>query len=61
MFAGGCTLEAAEAVGTALDREKAGHILEQVTSLLDKSLLQSIQQEGKESRLVMLETIRGGG
>ena len=62
VFAGGCTLEAAEAVCAALDGEEgAGHILERVTSLLDKSLLQTVQQEGKESRLVMLETIREYG
>ncbi len=62
VFAGGCTLQAAEAVCATLDgEERAGHILERVTSLLDKSLLQTIQQEGKESRLVMLETIREYG
>jgi len=62
VFAGGCTLEAAEAVCAALDGDEgAGHLLECVTSLLDKSLLQTIQQEGKESRLVMLETIREYG
>jgi len=62
VFAGGCQLQAAEAVCTAIDgEESAGHILENVTSLLDKSLLQSIQQEGKESRLAMLETIREYG
>jgi tetratricopeptide (TPR) repeat protein len=62
VFAGGCTLEAAEAVCTALDREEsAEHLLEHLSSLLDKSLLQTIQQEGKESRLVMLETIREYG
>jgi len=63
VFAGGCTLEAAEAVCSALERgeESAGHLLEHVTSLLDKSLLQTIQQEGKESRVLMLETIREYG
>jgi hypothetical protein len=62
VFAGGCTLEAATAVCAARDGEEgAGHFLERVTSLLDKSLLQTIQQEGKESRLVMLETIREYG
>jgi predicted ATPase len=62
VFAGGCMLEAAEAVYAALDgKESAGYLLERVTSLLDKSLLLTIQQEGKESRLVMLETIREYG
>jgi predicted ATPase/DNA-binding CsgD family transcriptional regulator len=62
VFAGGCQLQAVEAVCTALDgSESAGHLLENVTSLLDKSLLQTIQQEVKETRLVMLETIREYG
>jgi predicted ATPase len=62
VFAGGCTLEAAEVVCAALDGDEGtGYILELVTSLLDKSLLQTIQQEGMESRLIMLETIREYG
>jgi predicted ATPase/transcriptional regulator with XRE-family HTH domain len=62
VFAGGCTLEAISAVCAALDGEVGvRHLLEHVTSLLDKSLLQIIQQEGKESRIVMLETIREYG
>jgi predicted ATPase len=60
--AGGCQLQAAEAMCAALDGdERTEHLLESVTSLLDKSLLQTVQQEGKESRLVMLETIREYG
>ena len=56
VFVGGCTLEAAEAVCSALDGE-AGTVLDGVTSLIDKSLLQ--QMEWQEApRLVMLETIR---
>ncbi len=62
VFAGGCTLEAAQAVRTTLERDrKSGRLLERVTWLVDKSLLQIIQQEGKESRLAMLETIREYG
>ena len=62
VFSGGWTLEAAEAICNPLEREKgAGHFLEHITSLLNKSLLQAIQQEGKESRLFMLETIREYG
>ncbi|HKF39332.1 MAG TPA: hypothetical protein VKB35_20720, partial [Ktedonobacteraceae bacterium] len=62
VFTGGCTLEAAAAVCAALDGEEGtGDILGRVTSLLDKSLLQTVQQEDKESRLVMLETIREYG
>jgi predicted ATPase/DNA-binding CsgD family transcriptional regulator len=59
VFVGGCTLEAIEAVCSACDGE-AGMILDGVTSLLDKSLLQQV--EWKEiPRLVMLETIREYG
>src|SRR5262249_33105754 len=62
VFAGGCTLEAAEAVCAAIDgREGEEHLLEPITSLLDKSLLQTMQQDGKESRLIMLETLREYG
>lgn len=44
VFAGGCQLQAAEAVCAALDdgERGAGHILERITSLLDKSLLQTV-------------------
>ena len=33
-------------------------MLDEVASLIDKSLLQQTEQEGDEPRLVMLETIR---
>jgi predicted ATPase/transcriptional regulator with XRE-family HTH domain len=62
VFSGGCTLQAVEAMCVALDgSESAGSILENVISLLDKSLMQAMQQEGKQSRLFMLETIREYG
>jgi predicted ATPase/DNA-binding CsgD family transcriptional regulator len=57
VFVGGCMLEGVEAVCAAWDGEAAG-VVDGVFSLLDKSLLQRIEQEGQESRLVMLETIR---
>jgi len=57
VFVGGCTLEAAEAVCGERD-DGAGRVLDGVASLLDKSLLQQIGQEGEEARLVLLETIR---
>jgi predicted ATPase len=57
VFVGGCMLEGVEAVCAALDGEAAG-VVDGVFSLLDKSLLQRTEQEGQESRLVMLETIR---
>jgi predicted ATPase/DNA-binding CsgD family transcriptional regulator len=63
VFAGGCTLEAAEAVcgggGDAAGPE--GSVLDGVSSLIDKSLLQQTGQEGEEPRLSMLETIREYG
>ncbi|GAC1617168.1 MAG: hypothetical protein NVS4B11_06050 [Ktedonobacteraceae bacterium] len=60
VFVGGCTLEAIEALCTALDGESE-EVLDGVTSLLDKSLLQSVEQEGNEIRLQMLETVREYG
>jgi predicted ATPase len=60
VFVGGCTLEAADAVYNA-KAEQAMDVLEGVASLLDKSLLQQIEQEGGELRLSMLETIREYG
>jgi len=60
VFVGGWTLEAAEAVCNAIN-DPPMDLLQGVTSLLDKSLLQQIGQEGEEPRLVMLETIREYG
>ncbi len=60
VFVGGCTLEAAETLCSALGDE-AGLVLDGVASLIDKSLLQQVEQEGNEARLVMLETIREYG
>jgi len=60
VFVGGCTLEAIEALCTALDGG-AEEVLDGVTSLLDKSLLQQTEQEGEEPRLLMLETLREYG
>jgi predicted ATPase len=62
VFAGGCTLEAVEAVCTMLgDGDGAGIVLDGVASLINKSLLQQTEQEGDEPRLVLLETIREYG
>jgi predicted ATPase/class 3 adenylate cyclase len=60
VFVGSCTLEAIEALCNALD-SGAEEVLDSVTSLLDKSLLQQTEQEGEEPRLSMLETIREFG
>ncbi len=62
VFAGGCTLEAIEAICATLDADtEAGRVLDRVASLIDKSLLQQTEQEDGEPRLVMLETIREYG
>jgi predicted ATPase/DNA-binding CsgD family transcriptional regulator len=60
VFVGGCTLEAVEAVYDKRD-DGAGRVLDGVASLLDKSLLQQLGQEGEEARFALLETIREYG
>src|SRR6266576_2396220 len=60
VFAGGCTLEAVEGLSTALG-ELPADVLDGVASLMDKSLLRQVEQEGQEPRLLMLETIREYG
>src|SRR6185437_11702213 len=60
IFVGGCTLDAAEAVCTVSGAGRL-NVLDGVGSLIDQSLLQHIDQEGHESRLLMLETIREYG
>ena len=57
VFAGGFTLEVAEAVAPAAGHLEIG-VLDGLTSLLDNHLLQQIDGVGGESRLMMLETIR---
>jgi non-specific serine/threonine protein kinase len=57
VFAGGCTLEAVEAVGTAAG-ELATAVLDGLGSLVDKSLVQRREAPGGAPRLTMLETIR---
>src|SRR6266568_2798467 len=62
VFVGGCSLEAIEVVCTAPDADAASlSVLDGVTSLIDKSLLQQREQEGEEARLMLLETIREYG
>src|SRR6266702_3433206 len=60
VFAGGCTLQAIEAMCSTLG-DQVEPVLDAVASLIDKSLLQQTEQEGEEPRLVMLETIREYG
>ena len=58
VFAGGCALEAIEALCTSRDSE-AEPVLDGAASLVDKSLLQQVEPNmGEEPRFVMLETIR---
>ncbi len=60
VFAGGWTLEAAEAldqgVGTAIP-----DVLNTLASLLDHSLIQQSEQEAEEPRFLMLQTLREYG
>jgi predicted ATPase/transcriptional regulator with XRE-family HTH domain len=56
VFAGGCTLEAAEAVCASPDGG-AGSILEGLAALVDKSLLQT-RDAAEAPRFVLLETLR---
>jgi predicted ATPase len=57
VFAGGCTIESAEAVCDAR-RDLGAPILEGISSLVDKSLLYQRGQFDGDSRFVMLESIR---
>jgi predicted ATPase/serine/threonine protein kinase len=57
VFVGGCTLEGVEAVcDTKGDLEL--DLLDGMSSMVDKSLLQQLEQANGESRFLMLETIR---
>ncbi len=60
VFAGGWTLDAAEAVTTAAG-DLAGDVLEGTASLVDKSLVRRLAASGAEPRFGMLETIREYG
>jgi predicted ATPase/DNA-binding CsgD family transcriptional regulator len=57
IFVGGYTLEAAEAV-VNFSGEQQMDVLSRISSLVDKSLLQSTEGMGGEARLAMLETVR---
>jgi tetratricopeptide (TPR) repeat protein len=57
VFAGGCTLEAAEAVCDT-GEDLGAEIFNVMSSLLDKSLVQQTEQGEDEPRFGMLETIR---
>ncbi len=57
VFAGGCTFEAAEAVcNTSHDLNL--EVLDGMSSLVDKNLIQRVDRAGAEPRFAMLETVR---
>jgi DNA-binding CsgD family transcriptional regulator/tetratricopeptide (TPR) repeat protein len=60
VFAGGCSWQAVEAVAADWTDETTS-VLDAVSSLVDKNLLQQMAQEGEDIRLTMLETIREFG
>jgi len=57
VFAGGCTLEAVEAVCDTKG-DLGVDVLDGMASLVDKSLAQQVEQADKETRFIMLSTIR---
>ena len=57
VFTGGCTLEAVEAVCDTKG-DLALDVLEGMASMVDKSLVQQMEQLDKETRFFMLSTIR---
>ena len=57
VFTGGCTLEAVEAVCDTKG-DLGLDVLDGMASLVDKSLAQQVEQIGKETRFIMLSTIR---
>ena len=58
VFVDGCSMEAIEALYTS-PGSASEPLLDTVASLVDKSLLQHVEQQtGEEPRFVMLETIR---
>ncbi len=57
VFAGGCTLQAAEAISMSLGG-MATPVLDVVASLIDKSLLQRTSLDEDETRLYFLEMVR---
>lgn len=57
VFAGGCTLHAAESISSVTGGLPA-EVLDLVASLVDKNLLRQVEWTGGQPRLFMLETIR---
>jgi predicted ATPase/serine/threonine protein kinase/DNA-binding CsgD family transcriptional regulator len=62
VFAGGWTLEAAEALGnTDHETQRASTVLNAMASFVDKSLVQQVEKEGTEPSFEMLMTVREYG
>ena len=57
VFTGGCTLEAVEAVCDTKG-DLGIDVLDGMSSMIDKSLIQQLEQPGAEPRFLMLSTIR---
>ncbi|MEP7358200.1 MAG: LuxR C-terminal-related transcriptional regulator, partial [Anaerolineales bacterium] len=57
VFAGGCTLAAAEAIGSG-DGLEASQVLDLLTALVDKSLVMAERRQNNETRYHLLETVR---
>ncbi len=57
IFVGGCTLEAAQAVCNAWG-DLTSPFLDLISSLVDKSMLQTDRREAQTSRVYMLDTVR---
>jgi predicted ATPase/DNA-binding SARP family transcriptional activator len=60
VFVGGCSLEAAEAIGHGMG-DRNGDVLDRIAALMDQSLLRQEETPAGEPRLSMLETIREYG
>jgi predicted ATPase len=60
VFVGGCTFEAAEAVADA-KQDVGVDVIDGIESLLNKSLVQLVEQPDGEPRLTLLETVREFG
>jgi predicted ATPase/DNA-binding CsgD family transcriptional regulator len=58
VFVRGCTFEAIEAFYRALHIDDAEQLLRCIASLTDKNLLQHVEQDNGEMRLMMLGTVR---
>jgi tetratricopeptide (TPR) repeat protein len=61
VFVDGCTFEAVERINEIVGQANSGSVLELLTSLVNKSLVQQVVQPDGEIRFYMLEMIREYG